>query len=255
MEIFKDIKKFKNRRKEIKKTVGFVPTMGALHEGHLSLIKKSRSENEITIVSIFVNPTQFNDKNDLKKYPRPLKKDIKLLSDENVDILITPSYEGIYPDGYRYKLTETDFSKKLCGKFRPGHFDGVLTVVMKLFNIVKPDRAYFGEKDYQQYVLIKGMAKAFFLDIEIVGCTTVREPDGLAKSSRNLLLNPEKRKKASLIYETMTKNISDKSVKKILNKNGFKVEYVETINDRRFVAAKLGNVRLIDNIKMSRRSE
>lgn len=251
MEIIKEISKFKKVRKELKSPIGFVPTMGALHEGHISLIKRAKKENRYTIVSIFVNPTQFNDKDDFKNYPRDVRKDSKLLENENVDILFLPDYKEIYPDDYRYKVIETEFSKELCGAFRPGHFDGVLTVVMKLFNIVKPDNAYFGEKDFQQYLLIKDMAKAFFMDIKVIKCKTVREKDGLAKSSRNLLLTPDEREKAPLIYKTITRNITDEMVKEILEKEGFKVEYVKTISGRRFIAAYLGKVRLIDNVKIS----
>ena len=250
MKIIKSVKEMKNIRKKINGSVGFVPTMGALHEGHLSLIKKARKENDFVVVSIFINPTQFNDKNDFKRYPRNIKKDSLLIKPMGVDYLFLPKYSDIYPDNYKYKVIENDFSKKLCGKFRPGHFDGVLTIVMKLLNIVKPTRAYFGEKDFQQYLLVKGMCKAFFLDTEIIPCPIVRDKNGLALSSRNLLLSKEGRKKASLIYQTIKQKIPDSEVKRILQENGFKVEYVETINGRRFIAAYLENVRLIDNVKI-----
>ncbi len=247
MKIVKKVEEFKKIRNNLKGKIGFVPTMGALHQGHISLIKKSKEKSDITVVSIFVNPTQFNNKEDFQKYPITIEKDIKILKHEKVDFLFLPDYKEIYPDDYKYKVIETDFSKILCGKFRPGHFDGVLTVVMKLFNIIKPDYAFFGEKDYQQLVLINGMVKAFFMDVEIVSCPTVRENDGLAASSRNLRLCEKERKIASLIYQTIRQKISDRKVKEILNKNGFRVEYVKTIEKRRFIAAWLGNVRLIDN--------
>jgi len=252
MKIIKTTNEMKNIRKKLKKSIGFIPTMGAVHEGHLSLIKKARKENDYIIVSIFVNPTQFNDKNDFKRYPRNIKKDIKLIKPLGVDYLFLPSYNEIYPDRYRYRVIENDFSNKLCGKFRPGHFEGVLTVVMKLLNIVKPQKAYFGEKDFQQYLLVKGMCEAFFMDTKIIPCPIIRDKNGLALSSRNLLLSETGREKASLIYKTITENISDKKVKEILEKNGFRVEYVETIKGRRFIAAYLENIRLIDNVKLRR---
>lgn len=251
MRIIKTAKEMKTVRNEIKKQIGFVPTMGALHNGHISLIKRARKENNTVIVSIYLNPTQFNDPNDLKKYPKTLDKDIELLKKNNVDYLFLPSYKEIYPDDYTYRIVETKNSKILCGKFRPGHFEGVLTVVMKLFNIIKPHKAYFGYKDFQQYLLIREMVKAFFIDIKIIGCPTVREKDGIAMSSRNMLLDDLSRKKASLLYQTIKdNNISNEEAKKILQQNGFEVEYVETYWGRRFVAAKIGGVRLIDNIKI-----
>jgi len=255
MKTISDINEMIKIRNKIKDSVGFVPTMGALHEGHISLIKKAKKENKIVMVSIFVNPTQFNDRNDLKKYPRPISEDKKILKNENVDYLFLPDFKDIYPDLYRYKIIETDFSKKLCGKFREGHFDGVLTIVMKLLNITKPDKAYFGEKDFQQYILIKNMCKAFFISTQIIPCPIIREKDGLALSSRNLLLSKKDREKAPLIYKTIKQNITNGEVKKILSENGFKVEYVETLKGRRFIAAWLGNVRLIDNIVIKRREK
>ncbi|MGC8867682.1 MAG: pantoate--beta-alanine ligase [Elusimicrobiales bacterium] len=251
MRIIKSSYEIKRIRRKLKCSVGFVPTMGALHEGHISLIKRAAKENEFTFVSIYVNPTQFNDPNDLKKYPKTIENDIKILKENKVDVLFLPDWKEIYPDNYTYKITENKISKMLCGNFRPGHFDGVLTVVMKLLNIVKPTRAYFGYKDFQQYLLVKGMVKAFFIDTQIIGCPTIREKDGLAKSSRNMLLDDESRKKASLIYKTIkNKDLSDKKAKEILEKNGFDVDYVETHWGRRFVAAKIAGVRLIDNVRI-----
>ncbi len=240
----------KELQKLTEKTIGFVPTMGALHEGHVSLIKKSLDENDITIVSIFVNPTQFNNRDDLEKYPVQIEDDLNILKELKVDYAFLPDYKALYPDEYRYRVEENDFSKKLCGKFREGHFTGVLTVVMKLFNIVKPTRAYFGEKDFQQLLLIKGMVEAFFMDIEIVACPTVREEDGLALSSRNLRLNSDERKKAPLLYKLLKSKRSDEEVKAELEKYGFKVDYIVSLNGRRFGAAYLGKVRLIDNVEI-----
>ncbi|MGQ9820127.1 MAG: pantoate--beta-alanine ligase [Candidatus Kapaibacteriales bacterium] len=232
------------------KSVGFVPTMGALHDGHISLIRKSLKQNDITVVSIYVNPTQFNNLEDLKNYPKTYQQDIKILKALNVDYLFYPSYSEIYPDDFTYKIIETNFSKMLCGKFRPGHFEGVLTVVMKLFNIIKPDRAYFGEKDYQQLKLIEGMTKAFFLDTKIIPVPTVRTKEGLALSSRNMLLNPEQIKLAIEFPKLLSSGKSIRSIKNTLAKKGFRVEYIEKLNDRIFGAVYLGNVRLIDNVKI-----
>jgi pantoate--beta-alanine ligase len=227
-----------------------VPTMGALHEGHLSLIKKSLNQNDLTIVSIFVNPTQFNNIDDLRKYPNTFKQDLRLLEKLKVDYVFNPSYKAMYPDLYNYKVTENNFSKILCGKFRPGHFDGVLTVVLKLLSIVKADRAYFGEKDYQQLKLVEGMTKAFFINTKVVPVPTVRNKDGLALSSRNLRLSNEDRIRASLFPKTLKSGSSIELMKKNLKQNGFKVEYIERISNRIFGAVYLGNVRLIDNVKI-----
>lgn len=224
--------------------------MGALHDGHLSLLGRARQENDLVVASIFVNPAQFNDKADLARYPRPLAGDIKKLESVGTDFLLLPSAGDMYPDGYSYRVTETRDSAGLCGAFRPGHFDGVLTVVLKLLNLVKADRAYFGEKDFQQYRLIKGMAAAFFLDTEIVPCPTLREDDGLAMSSRNLLLEPAHRELAPALYKALRAKGSPSEIKRRLAALGFKPDYVEQRWGRRFAAAKLGKVRLIDNVEI-----
>ncbi len=232
------------------KTIGFVPTMGAIHKGHLSLVRRCVEENDLTVVSIFVNPTQFNDPSDLESYPRNFEADRTILEKAGTDYIFLPKYGELYPNGYRYKVIETDFSKKLCGAYRPGHFDGVLTIVMKLLNIIRAHRAYFGEKDYQQYQLIKGMAKAFFLKTEIVPCPIVREADGLACSSRNMLLSPEERKTAPLFHKFLATDLPDDKIRKKLESAGFTVDYIETIGTRRYGAVRLGEVRLIDNINL-----
>ena len=250
MKIFKSIKTWQVERNKTSKTIGFVPTMGALHEGHLSLIKKSKKENKITIVSIFVNPTQFNDKKDLNNYPNTLEKDIKELKKMGTDYLIMPKYSEIYADNYTYKVSEDKLSKILCGSSRKGHFDGVLTIVMKLLNIAQADKAYFGEKDYQQYVLIKKMAETFFMKTKIIGCKTIKEKDGLAKSSRNLLLTEKERKLAPNFYKILKTKKSVPEKMKSLIKLGFKIDYIEKHDDRIFGAVKLGKVRLIDNVKI-----
>jgi pantoate--beta-alanine ligase len=230
-------------------SVGFVPTMGALHEGHISLINRSINDNAITVVSIFVNPTQFNDPDDLAMYPKQKEDDLKILESLNVDYVFIPGKNLIYKDSYRYRIIENDLSKKLCGSKREGHFEGVLTIVMKLLNIVSPTRAYFGEKDYQQFLLIKGMIESFFMNIEIIPVRTVRESDGLAFSSRNMLLSKEDRMIAPKFCEILKAEIMDEEAEELLSKEGFIVDYVETIDNRRFGAVFLGNVRLIDNVE------
>jgi len=231
-------------------SVGFVPTMGALHAGHMALIKKSKEENGITIVSIFVNPTQFNDKSDLENYPITLTEDLQKLNEADVDFLFLPNYNELYADNYKYSVTENELSKKLCGAFRPGHFDGVLTVVLKLLNIVRANFAYFGEKDYQQYLLIKGMAESFFVNTEIVSVPTVRDKDGLALSSRNVRLSKENRVKATLFPQLLNHSVVPEKIRAMLEEDGFKVDYIEIIEDRIFGAVYLEGVRLIDNVKI-----
>ncbi len=233
--------------------VGFVPTMGALHKGHESLIRRSVTESNITVVSIYVNPTQFDNQRDLAVYPNTLAEDKAILEDLDVDVLLMPTFEQIYPDGFRYQVSESEFSRELCGAHRDGHFTGVLTVVMKLLNIVRPARAYFGEKDFQQYQLIKDMARTFFLDVKIVPCEIVRESDGLALSSRNLNLDACAREKAPLIHNLISGNSTDDEIAGRLAKAGFDVDYVQSRYGRRFAAAKVGEnpvVRLIDNVPL-----
>lgn len=250
MKIFSDPGKIKHELSHCNdKEIGFVPTMGTLHDGHISLIKKSIAENDITVVSIFVNATQFNDPEDLKKYPNNLDNDISILEPLNVNYLFAPEHNLLYNDNYLYRIIETNFSKEFCGAQREGHFAGVLTVVMKLLNIVNPKKAYFGEKDFQQYKLIKGMAEAFHMNVEIIPSPTIRENDGLALSSRNLLLSKENRKKASKFPELLMSGQSDEEVNSQLEEEGFKVDYIKTLNGRRFGAVILGKVRLIDNVK------
>lgn len=249
-EVLRTPQEMKAFRKGLKGRVGFVPTMGALHAGHESLLKKAVQENDHVILSIFVNPTQFNDPKDLEKYPVTWEADLAMAKANGVSAIFYPKYDEMYPDKYRYKILENDFSKLLCGKDRPGHFDGVLSVVMKLFNIVSPDKAYFGEKDYQQLSLICGMVEAYFLDLQIVPVPTMREQDGLAMSSRNVRLTPEQREKAPLIFKAITESKSAAEAANLLTAQGFGVDYVTDLNGRRFVAAKLGEVRLIDNVQI-----
>jgi len=231
------------------KTIGLVPTMGALHTGHLSLIQRCRSENDITVASIYVNPTQFNNQKDLETYPRTLAEDCRLLEQEQTDYLFLPDYAQMYPDGYHYHVYETELSGILCGAKRPGHFEGVLTVVLKLLAIIGPERAYFGEKDYQQYLLIQGMAKAFFLQTAIIPCPIVREESGLAMSSRNRLLSVESRLKASEFHRILSSGEPVEVIQRQLEDFGFIVDYVEEHFGRIFGAVFLQEVRLIDNVK------
>jgi pantoate--beta-alanine ligase len=180
-------------------SVGFVPTMGALHAGHRSLIERSARENDVTVVSIFVNPTQFSPGEDFEKYPKTTDADIGLCEAAGADIVFLPRADEIYPDGFSSQIDMTGPTEALCGLTRPGHFRGVMTVVAKLFNIVRPDRAYFGEKDAQQLVVIRKLARDLNMGIEIVGCPTIREDDGLAMSSRNAYLSPEERRAARCV--------------------------------------------------------
>lgn len=187
------------------KSMGFVPTMGALHDGHLSLIRRSRDENDITVVSIFVNPLQFGPSEDLEKYPRDIENDLMKLRNEEVDLLFLPDRAHMYPEHFSTSLNVENISEKLCGRFRPGHFRGVATVVAKLFSIVNPTRAYFGQKDFQQTVIIIKMVADLNFDIEIIICPTIREEDGLAMSSRNLYLDAKERQAALAAYRALNR--------------------------------------------------
>jgi len=230
--------------------IGFVPTMGALHIGHGSLIERSVEENDTTVLSIYVNQTQFDNIEDLRNYPDKISADLKLAESLGVDVVLLPTYEQLYPDDFRYSVDENEFSKLLCGAHREGHFTGVLTVVMKLLNIVRPACAYFGEKDQQQLQLIAGMAKSFFLDCEVIGCSTVREQDGLAFSSRNLNLTKEERCQAPEFSKALKMTLNDEQVAASLSNQGFRVDYIQSIGDRRYGAVFLGQVRLIDNVEV-----
>lgn len=192
-------KNLKNRAKSI----GFVPTMGALHEGHLSLIKRAKEENDITVVSIFVNPTQFVKGEDFEKYPRDLEADSEKLKKIGIEYLFYPEAKILYPNGYSTFVNVENLSNKLCGSFRPGHFRGVATIVCKLFNIINPQRAYFGQKDYQQSLIIKRLVEDLNFDIEVIVCPTIREPNGLAMSSRNSYLEENEKKTATVIYKAL----------------------------------------------------
>ena len=186
------------------KAVGFVPTMGALHEGHVSLIRRARHENDTAVVSIFVNPIQFGPREDFTQYPRDIEGDTEKLQREGVDILFMPEISSMYPVGFFTNVEVDRLADKLCGAFRPGHFRGVATIVTKLFNIIRPRRAYFGQKDYQQSVIIKKMVRDLDMDVDVIVCPTIREHDGLALSSRNAYLDEGQRKAATVLYKCLT---------------------------------------------------
>ena len=251
MKVFNCIPEWITARQLItNQSIGFVPTMGALHQGHFSLIEKSLNENDHTVVSLFLNPTQFDNPSDLANYPCSLAEDLASLETLKVKSVLVPTFNDIYPNGYKYLIQEKEFSNKLCGARRPGHFEGVLTVVMKLFNIVRPHTAYFGEKDFQQLQLIKEMVTDFFLPLKISAVPTVREKDGLAMSSRNKRLNSFERDLAPKFYEALKNSKHPEEAKEFFEEVGFKVDYIEEHNHRRFGAVYLGPVRLIDNVEV-----
>ena len=256
-----------------RKPVGFVPTMGALHEGHLSLIRKARKENNIVVVSIFVNPAQFSKGEDFSKYPRDLKRDVILCRKEKVDIVFAPAAAEMYPKGYKTHISVNDLSDLLCGKFRPGHFKGVATIVAKFFNIINPAAAYFGQKDLQQSVIIRRMAEDLNMPVKIKVLPVIREKDGLAKSSRNRYLGESERKAACALYAALRAGdnlirfgIKDsekiiRGMRLILKKNNARIDYIDIVDLdslRRvkkaqkecaiIMAAWIGKTRLIDNI-------
>ncbi|WP_319523532.1 pantoate--beta-alanine ligase [Breoghania sp.] len=252
MEILTSIRAWQVWRDSIdpQKQVGLVPTMGALHAGHRSLIQRCRRENDICTISLFVNPTQFNDQSDLENYPNTFDADCRLCEAEGVDAIFSPEYGDLYPDDYRYRVTEDEVSRLLCGAHRPGHFDGVLSVVMKLFHLARPKRAYFGEKDWQQLQLVKGMVDAFFMPVTIVACPTVRETDNLALSSRNFNLSQGHRRKAAAFPRLLATPAPVEEVARLLEADGFEVDYVQDFNGRRCAAIHCGGVRLIDNLPL-----
>lgn len=231
------------------RSIGFVPTMGALHLGHRALLARARAENDRVVLSIFVNPTQFNDPADLAKYPRTLEADLRLASGLADDVIV-PTAAELYPDGYAYRVTEEKLSRDLEGAHRPGHFDGVLTVVLRLLNLVAPQRAYFGEKDWQQLRLVEGMARALFLPVEIVPCPTEREIDGLALSSRNRRLSHGARVRAAQFPAILRSAGTAAAAAAALDAAGFGVDYVEDRDGVRLGAVRIENVRLIDNVRL-----
>lgn len=271
-----DIQLFLKAKRSSGLSVGLVPTMGALHEGHLSLIRRAKKENMVVVASVFVNPVQFNNPADLEKYPRTPEKDVALLEGAGCDAVFMPSVEEMYPakinDHYDFGAIE----QVMEGACRPGHFNGVAIVVRKLFEIVEPDRAYFGEKDFQQQAIIRKMVKDYNINLEIVPCDIVRENDGLAMSSRNMRLNADERAIAPMIYKVLRETVAKVdtmspaemkafALKRYSEIKQFDVEYVEIADEttlqsvkewndsehaRIFVALQLGPVRLIDNLRV-----
>jgi pantoate--beta-alanine ligase len=231
----------------MERSIGFVPTMGALHLGHASLVERCRRENDVTVVSIFLNPSQFNNPDDLERYPRTLDDDLALLRRLGVDEVVLPSVSEMYPSGYRFRIELDAGPQVMEGLYRPGFLQGVMTVVLKLLNIIQPDRAYFGEKDYQQLKVITEMVQDFFVPTKIIPCSTVREASGLAESSRNSLLSTDGRRKAALLFRSLT-TLNPEQARAFLEAEGFVVDYVEEHWGRRFAAASLDGVRLIDNV-------
>jgi pantoate--beta-alanine ligase len=260
--------------REAGRTLSFVPTMGFLHAGHLALMHTAREHGDILVVSIFVNPTQFGPGEDLEAYPRDIERDLDLLEEVGADIVFTPEPDDIYSPGFQTYVTLKHLPNRLCGLSRPVHFRGVATVVTKLFNIVQPHTAVFGQKDYQQYVIIKRMVKDLGMDIRVIGAPTVREPDGLALSSRNAYLNPAERESAPCLYRALTRaarmvqegvrdtrEIIARSAAFIEGHDGMLIDYIaivdpETLEDvtridrpvRMALAVKVGKTRLIDNL-------
>ena len=257
------------------KTIGLVPTMGALHNGHASLVKRAVAENDVVVVSDFVNPTQFNDKNDLVKYPRTLEADCKLLEEYGATFVFAPSVEEIYPEPDTRQFSYAPLDTVMEGQFRPGHFNGVCQIVSKLFMIVEPTRAYFGEKDFQQLAIIREMVRQYPFNLQIVGCPIVRESDGLALSSRNALLSEEQRTQALRISQTLFSSVEYSKThtlqetqsfveQSIADAEGLRLEYFEIVDGNTLqnvsaweesdyivgcITVFCGEVRLIDNIK------
>jgi pantoate--beta-alanine ligase len=271
MRIIKSSQEIQNITKKIDTTIGFVPTMGALHDGHISLIKQAKEQNSVVVVSIFVNPTQFNSRQDLEKYPKKDEADIKICEFLEVEYLFMPHFGDIYFRDDIKILAPAIASYKLEGEFRPKHFDGVLQVVLKLFNLTNPTNAYFGKKDAQQLLLIESMVQNLFLDIDIVRCETLRDRDGLAYSSRNILLSKEQKKEALVLPKALATafaNIRDGKIEadkieadivktlrgvdieyvSIVDRNLQKVDKVESKSTIILCAINIGGIRLIDNI-------
>lgn len=281
IKCLQEMQSYSRKAKAHGKRVGFVPTMGALHEGHLSLIAAAKQKADVVVVSIFVNPIQFGPSEDYTRYPRSLGKDKRGLKDMGVDILFLPEASEMYPPGFKTFVEVEGLSRKLCGRSRPVHFRGVATVVAKLLNIVSPDAAFFGEKDFQQQVIIKQMAKDLDLPVEIVSLPTVREFDGLAMSSRNGYLTPRERKSATILYKALCLakegvKRGEKDPKRILfrmrsliaSEPGVRLDYAaavdpETLEEVKKVSGKvlfalavyLGKARLIDNMEVDSRGQ
>jgi pantoate--beta-alanine ligase len=274
MKVVKTIAGLRKLRLKLPEPVGFVPTMGYLHQGHLALVRQARAENPSVVVSIFVNPTQFGPQEDFARYPRNPERDLALLEKERVDLVFMPTAEEMYPPKFNSWVEVGGITEKLEGASRPGHFRGVATVVAKLFNIVQPDKAYFGQKDAQQLIIIKKMASDLDMNLEVIAVPTVREPDGLAMSSRNTYLNPEERKQAVVLYQALklaqklytegekdAESIRQQMTDLIQKQPLAKIDYIsiadaETLDELEIVkppalvslAVRFGKTRLIDNV-------
>lgn len=249
MNIVTEINDWRVIRKTLaNQSIGFVHTMGNLHAGHMSLCQRSKRENDVTVAAIFINPKQFNQVRDFELYPRTIEQDKSLLAEHNVDYLLLFATDALYPDLYHIQITETEISKVLEGEYRPGHFNGMMTIVLKFLNIVQPTRSYYGEKDYQQLLLIQKMAAALFLPVEIIGCATVRAEDHVALSSRNSRLTTEQRERAAHFPKLLCTSLIPEQINTELQKLGFKVDYIADKWQRRLGAIWLDDVRLIDNI-------
>ncbi len=280
MEIFRtraEVRKYLEQLKPEGRSVGFVPTMGALHQGHLSLIDAARVKADVVVCSIFVNPTQFNDKNDLENYPRPIEVDIQKLRDANCDVLFLPEVDEMYNMADRWHIELNNLDNILEGEIRPGHYQGVTQIVKKLFDIVSPDYAFFGQKDFQQFVVISYMVKKLGINVELIMCPIIRENDGLAMSSRNVYLSAEDRQHALSLFRSLSKAKADfgnlsipalkqNAVEQLSNAPGIRLEYFEVYNADTFepastkhpdkiialVAARVGQIRIIDNMILTK---
>ncbi|NLL90438.1 MAG: pantoate--beta-alanine ligase [Dehalococcoidales bacterium] len=274
MKTIKTVSEMQDCRKTLAEPVGFVPTMGYLHGGHISLVRKAREENVSVVVSIFVNPKQFGPNEDFEKYPRDLQGDLEILEEEGVDAVFAPEAAEIYPQDFNSRVEVLGITQKLEGNCRPGHFRGVTTVVNKLFNIVRPQRAYFGQKDAQQVIVIQKMVKDLNMNLEVITCPTIREEDGLAMSSRNIYMNPEERQSAIVLYRSLmlaqdmyqrgerdAEAIRKEMVRLIKTEELARIDYVsvadpatldelDMITGKALVslAVKFGKTRLIDNV-------
>ena len=251
MQVWNNVAAWGERRHAIAgRSIGFVPTMGALHRGHASLVERCRRENQIVVASIFVNPSQFNDPADLDRYPRTLESDLLLLESLGTDDVLAPPTAELYPHGYSLRIESNDGNQCMEGAYRRGFLQGVMTIVLKLLNLVRPDRAYFGEKDFQQLRTIQEMVEDFFIPTEIVACPTIRDRSGLAESSRNRLLSDAGRQTAASLYRVLSSAPSAADAKACLEAQGLRVDYIEEHWGRRLAAVFLEGVRLIDNVPM-----
>lgn len=272
-ETISQVRRFVGEQKKDNMTIGFVPTMGCLHRGHEALIKKSVAENDVTVVSIFINPSQFSCQRDLERYPKTWENDMRIAEAAGANVIFAPGETELYPTGYQTWVDVSELSKPLCGQYRSGHFTGMATIVLKLFHITESDRAYFGQKDYQQVCIVKQMVSDLDMKIEIVCCLTVRENNGLALSSRNNHLTPDQKNRAAAIYEALAEardsydigitnaKVLKNQITQSITEAGLETEYVEILDADRLstvesvqkgtviaVAAYMGDTRLIDNI-------